>query len=51
MDRDLALSLALHRRATWCYVNTCYNNIYNEHRPVNISHLVNYNVIKKLFPF
>ena len=50
MDGDFELSQALHRRATWCYVNTCYNNIYHELSPGNISHLVNFNVVKKLFP-
>ena len=24
------LSLALHRRATWCYLYNCYSNIYRE---------------------
>ena len=50
MDRDADLSLALHRRAAWCYVNKCYNNVYREQSQVQISQLVNYNVIKKLFP-
>ena len=30
MDRDEELSLALHRRATWCYNFNCYNNIYRD---------------------
>ena len=51
MDRDEELSLALHRRATWCYKYKCYNNIYREHSPVQISQQVNNNVIKKVFPF
>ena len=41
MDRDEELSLALHRRATWCYNFNCYNNIYRD-QSANIS------VIKKL---
>ena len=51
MDRDAGLSLALHRRATWCYVNQCYNNIYHQHKPHRISKLANFNIIKKLFPY
>jgi hypothetical protein len=51
MERDLALSQALHRRATWCHVNSCFNNIYQENSPVNISQEVNFNLINKLFPF
>ena len=31
MDRDEEVSLALHRRATWCYNFNCYNNIYRDH--------------------
>ena len=30
MDRDEELSLAMHRRATWCYLYNCYNNIYRD---------------------
>ena len=50
MDRDEELSLALHRRATWCYNFNCYNNIYREQLTDQSSLLVNFNVIKKLFP-
>ena len=50
MDRDAALSLALHRRAAWCFVNKCYNNVYREHAPIQISQLVNSKVVKKFFP-
>ena len=50
MDRDAGLSLALHRRATWCYVNKCYNNIYQQHKPHRITELANLNMIKKHFP-
>ena len=28
-DRDLSLALALERKAAWCYLNRCNNNIYN----------------------
>ena len=41
MDRDEEVSLGLHRRATWCYLYNCYNNIYRD-QSANIS------VIKKL---
>ena len=51
MDRDNALSLALHRRASWCFLHTCHNNIYREHKPNKISELVNQNILSKLFPF
>ena len=27
-DRDLALASVLERKAAWCYLNTCRNNIY-----------------------
>ena len=30
MDRVEEVSLALHRRATWCYNFNCYNNIYRD---------------------
>ena len=46
MDRDLGLSMAIHRRAKWCYVNKCYNNVYQEHPPHRISEMVNFNMIK-----
>ena len=46
MDRDLGLSMAIHRRARWCYVNKCYNNVYQEHPPHRISEMVNFNMIK-----
>ena len=29
-DWRLELSLAMHRRATWCYLYNCYNNIYRD---------------------
>ena len=48
MDRDEELSLALHRRATWCYNFNCYNNIYREQLTDQSSQLLNFNVIKKL---
>ena len=50
MDRDAGLSLALHRRARWCHLNRCYNNIYQQHKPHRITELLNLNMIKKLFP-
>ena len=28
MNRDYDLSMALHKKARWCYQNKCYNNIY-----------------------
>ena len=46
MDKDLDLSMAIHRRARWCHVYKCYNNIYQEHPPHNISEMVNFNMIK-----
>ena len=48
MDRDEEVSLALHRRATWCYLYNCYNNIYREELTDQSSQLLNFNVIKKL---
>ena len=54
MDREEELSLALHRRATWCYNYNCFNNIYREERedsPVQTNQMVNFNAIKNLFPF
>eukprot|EP00092_Neocalanus_flemingeri_P033683 GFUD01036616.1.p1 GENE.GFUD01036616.1~~GFUD01036616.1.p1 ORF type:complete len:397 (+),score=103.23 GFUD01036616.1:92-1282(+) len=50
MDRDLSLSMALHRRARWCYQNKCYNNIYYQHNPLKIGEMVNSQMIKKFFP-
>ena len=49
MNREHDLSLALHRKATWCYLNKCYNNVYREHKPHRISELVNFNIIKTYF--
>lgn len=51
MNRDQGLNQALHRRATWCYLNNCQNNIYQEHAPTKISELTFANMIKKFFPF
>ena len=50
MDRDEEVSLALHRRATWCYNFNCFNNIYWEQLTDQSSLLLNFNVIMKLFP-
>ena len=51
MERDSGLSLALHRRSRWCYLNKCYNNVYQLHKPHRISELANFNMIKKHFPY
>ena len=51
MNRDKALNMALHRRARWCYLNKCNNDIYNEHIPKKITELAFSNIIKKIFPF
>lgn len=54
MDRDKSLSLALARRARWCYKHHCYNNIYSWHdhpRPTNVKQTLNAKVIKRFFPF
>ena len=29
-DRDLPMAVALERKAAWCYLNRCNNNIYNQ---------------------
>ena len=50
MDRDKSLSMALHRRARWCYLNKCFNNIYYPHPPVKIGEMVNSQMINKFFP-
>ena len=50
MDRDKSLSMALHRRARWCYLNKCFNNIYYQHPPVKIGEMVNSQMITKFFP-
>ena len=50
MDRDKSLSMALHRRARWCYLNKCFNNIYYQHPPENIEEMVNNQMINKFFP-
>lgn len=50
MDRDHGLSMALHRRARWCYLNKCFNNIYYQHPPVKIGEMVNSQMIKRFFP-
>lgn len=51
MNRDRSLTMALHRRASWCYKNKCQNNIYREHPPTKISENVFSLVIKKFYPF
>ena len=51
MNRDKGLNMALQRRARWCYLNKCNNNIYHEHIPTKISELTFSNIIKKFFPF
>ena len=51
MDRDPGLSQALHRRARWCHLHQCYNNVYHQHKPHRISELTNFNMIKQHFPY
>ena len=51
MNRDADLNMALHRRARWCYIHKCNNNIYNERTFKTFNELTLSNIIVKIFPF
>ena len=44
------LSLALHRRARWCYLNRCWSNIYRKDRKLTEDDKINEEMLLHFFP-
>ena len=44
------LSLALHRRARWCYLNNCWSNIYRKATQLKKDDKINEDILLTYFP-
>ena len=48
-DKDMSLASVLERKSSWCYLNTCNNNIYYRDKKVTQDEMTSFNLIRKLF--
>ena len=45
----MSLASVLEKKSSWCYLNTCNNNIYYKDKKVTEEDLTSFNLITKLY--